>query len=817
MTQSSNSKQDLHRAMFNLGERQKELGALYELTRLLVQRSLTVEEVLAGAVTLLPAAMQFPEYSRVMIEWGDAQYTVGEFKPGLPQIRARLNSEGGATGDIVIAYDETVPLTVTGPFLVQEQLMLDHFAAAISVFLDYKNSYQEFESAEANNVLFERIINHGPAIAFIWESTTNWPVVYVSGNIKSLGYQPEDFRNGKLNYQALIHPEDSARVTSEVSHNLKQGLDQFEQRYRLATKSGEVRLIHDWTFVNRGADGEVTTIEGIILDITENAEVDARARKYLNQTNDIYLVLDSQGQVLDANDKACLVVEATRDQLIGSNWVEKYVPDDAYQPAFDYFSSIANDGVSGVQEFESDIVSMSGERHTIHWYHSLEWGDNDEIKAVIIFGADVTELRRSEKRASDYSHFMHNNPNPVLSIGDEGDVLLANDAAQSLINDIAQTGELGAKSWRDLIASASKCNADCMQEVVVGDRVFLFRGSRGPKEKQTKLYGLDITNQKNLNNRLQTIANNIPGGLFEYVMAPDGSDSIDYINTGCEEIWEVSSAELNRDASVLWAMVHPDDLAGMRNSVLESGQKLSHWSHEWRIQTRSGKTKWLRSSGSPFRHSDGSIAWITIIIDITEAKNAEAAISEALRKTVFVLSAALEARDPYTAGHEQRVTRIAGLIGREMGLDQHRMTGLELAAMVHDVGKIKVPSEILSKPGSLTAIEFELIKVHPVVGAELLKDIDFEWPISEIIRQHHERMDGSGYPDGLIGDDILLEARIIAVADTLEAMASHRPYRPGLGIEKAAEEIRQGAGKRYDEQVARACLRLVAEGKIELN
>jgi HD-GYP domain-containing protein (c-di-GMP phosphodiesterase class II) len=137
-------------------------------------------------------------------------------------------------------------------------------------------------------------------------------------------------------------------------------------------------------------------------------------------------------------------------------------------------------------------------------------------------------------------------------------------------------------------------------------------------------------------------------------------------------------------------------------------------------------------------------------------------------------------------------------------LDINTMSGLELAANVHDIGKIQIPAEILSKPGRLTEIEFEMIKTHPVTGSKLLKNVTFTWPIADIVRQHHERIDGSGYPDGLVGDQILMEARVVAVADVMEAMASHRPYRAALGIDAALEELRAGSGTRYDPTVVAA-------------
>jgi HD-GYP domain-containing protein (c-di-GMP phosphodiesterase class II) len=147
-------------------------------------------------------------------------------------------------------------------------------------------------------------------------------------------------------------------------------------------------------------------------------------------------------------------------------------------------------------------------------------------------------------------------------------------------------------------------------------------------------------------------------------------------------------------------------------------------------------------------------------------------------------------------------------IGGELGLDAHRLEGLEVAGKLHDIGKITIPSEILSKPGKLTAIEYQLVQGHPRAGYEVLKDVQFPWPVAQVTLQHHERMDGSGYPQGLKGEAILLEARIMAVADVVEAMASHRPYRPGLGIDKALAEIEHGRGTLYDPDVADACLRL---------
>ncbi len=182
-----------------------------------------------------------------------------------------------------------------------------------------------------------------------------------------------------------------------------------------------------------------------------------------------------------------------------------------------------------------------------------------------------------------------------------------------------------------------------------------------------------------------------------------------------------------------------------------------------------------------------------------------------LHGTVMAISSLVETRDPYTAGHQRRVASLASAIAQEMGLSKARVENVYTAGLIHDIGKIAVPAEILNKPGKLDDLEFGLIKRHPFIGYSILKDVDFGFPVHEIVYQHHERIDGSGYPRGLKGSAILLEARIIAVADVVEAIASHRPYRPSLGIDFALSEINENKEKRYDSDAVECCIRLFRE------
>lgn len=225
--------------------------------------------------------------------------------------------------------------------------------------------------------------------------------------------------------------------------------------------------------------------------------------------------------------------------------------------------------------------------------------------------------------------------------------------------------------------------------------------------------------------------------------------------------------------------------------------------------------------GIPIKIDEDLAGVYAIYRDITDKKMYERAMKENIatlfrvwRQTIELIASVSELRDPYTAGHQKRVAELAKFMAMKMRLSPESVDAVEMASLIHDVGKIKVPAEILSKPGPLDEVEYLLVKTHPQAGYNLLKDIDFPWPVAEIVLQHHERLDGSGYPQGLKGKEILQEARIIAVADVVEAMASGRPYRKALGIEAALKEIKRGRSTLYDEEAVDACLALFEEGLV---
>ena len=271
-------------------------------------------------------------------------------------------------------------------------------------------------------------------------------------------------------------------------------------------------------------------------------------------------------------------------------------------------------------------------------------------------------------------------------------------------------------------------------------------------------------------------------------------------------------------------MIHPDDRDRIVGEVKRHIWSREPFREEYRLIGKDGNILDLLSQGICLWNEKGKpYKWIGALSDITERKKKEEELKQSLDKLhkamggiIQAMALTVETRDPFTAGHQRRVANLARSIGQEMGLTKDQVEAIRMAGMVHDLGKISIPAEILGRPTKLTALEFSLIKVHPQTGYDILKDIDFPWPIARIVSQHHERIDGSGYPLGLKDQEILPEAKVLMVADVVEAIASHRPYRAAHGIDVALDEISQNKGLLYDPEVVDVCLRLFREQGFKL-
>lgn len=311
--------------------------------------------------------------------------------------------------------------------------------------------------------------------------------------------------------------------------------------------------------------------------------------------------------------------------------------------------------------------------------------------------------------------------------------------------------------------------------------------------------------------RLRAVFDTTGDGVVLYKAVEDGADFIIVgFNNAAERIEGVSRVNvLGRRVTEVFPGVEELGLLAVMRRVWRTGEAEHLAPAPYRDERHEG---WRENQ--VFRLASGEI--VAIYSDVTERKRDEVRLAESVGqlKTAFdqvthALASTVAVRDPYTAGHQERVTRLACAIGQELGLDADVMGGLRIAGVLHDIGKLQVPAEILSKPTRLTEYEYLLVKTHVEASRDILQKIAFPWPVAEIVYQHHERMNGKGYPRGLAGEAIRIEARILAVADVVEAMVSHRPYRAALGAEKAMEEIRSKRGEVYDAAVVDACLRVM--------
>jgi len=336
---------------------------------------------------------------------------------------------------------------------------------------------------------------------------------------------------------------------------------------------------------------------------------------------------------------------------------------------------------------------------------------------------------------------------------------------------------------------------------------------------------LDITDRKRSEEALRE-SEELFRSYLEY--APDAVYMSDlkgtflYGNRKCEEIIGYRREELLGKNLLEFNILPEKSLNKAAQLFKSSNEGKPTGPDEMDLISKEGRLIPVEINTSVVQRSGQAIV-LAFVRDITERKQAEEErkqsferMRKALLATVHSISIIVEMKDPYTSGHQRRVADLARSIAKEMGLSADRRDFIRTAATIHDIGKIAIPSEILSKPTKLTDLEFSLIKTHAQAGYDILKDIEFPWPVADVVLQHHERMNGSGYPQGLKGNDILLEARILAVADVVEAMASHRPYRPALGLEAAMEEIMKNKGILYDADVVDACSILFSEKSYQM-
>jgi len=468
---------------------------------------------------------------------------------------------------------------------------------------------------------------------------------------------------------------------------------------------------------------------------------------------------------------------------------------------------------------------------------SLLRGAKGSPKAFVATLRDITKQKKADEELSITKFVFDNMADAALWIDSNGQIFYVNSSACKSLGYSSQ--ELLTMKIFSIDASFTSRNWSKRWEVMKKDKIgktetnFINKeGKQFPVEvygKYMKYDGQeyvcaivrDITERWRIEGALRR-AEEEKTGILDSL-----SEMVVYYGKDMRILWANKAAGASRD-------LNPVELVGKRcydlwrkrkgfceNCPVAKVFKTGDY-HEAEITLPDGKIWFARAH--PIKDLEEDVSGVVeVISDITIKKKIEQEHRQSINKshrileeTVIALAATAERRDPYTAGHQRRVARLACAIAKEMKLDNDKIEGIRMASIIHDVGKVYVPAEMLSKPSKLSELEFSIIKTHPQIGYDILKPVEFPWPIAMIVFQHHEKLDGSGYPKGIFGKDILIETKVLTVADVVEAMASYRPYRAALGIDKALSEIKKNRGILYDKKVVDACVNIFKKNKFKL-
>jgi PAS domain S-box-containing protein len=599
----------------------------------------------------------------------------------------------------------------------------------------------------------------------------------------------------------------------------------------------------------------LSILVSIISPILENTwlniqirQAEEKYRSLLDNASDAIFLSDMEGNLQEANKKAEELLGYSREEISGIH-ISRIHPAEVFGKIKDIFNEIITKGSGYVNDVS--VLRKNGTIIPVDITGSLVERDGTKVLQGIF--RDITERKRAEgalKESENKYRLLADNVNDVIFIldlnlnytyvspsvkilrGYEPEEVLKQLPTETLtpssmdlaIRTLSEIMELEKSGHRDTNLSRT-----LQLEMVRKDGTTVwtevkFSFIRDENQQMVGILGVtrDITERKQAEEELKqseeryrSIFENAQEGIFR--STPDGR--IITSNQAMANMFGYESTEERKMMTSITDMarqhyVNPEDLRIFEETIKEQGFITEYEAQNYR---KDESIIWISLTMHAVRDEKGRIMYYDgIILDITNHKESTERTKKALGATVQAIAVTVETRDPYTAGHQRRVADLARAIATEMNLPTEQIDGIRMAAAIHDLGKISVPAEILSKPTKLTNLEFSLIKTHAQSGYDILKDIEFPWPIARMVLEHHERMNGSGYPNGLTGDNILLESGILMVADVVEAMASHRPYRPSRGIEAALEEIEKNKGTLYDAAAVDACLRLFREKGYQL-
>ena len=622
----------------------------------------------------------------------------------------------------------------------------------------------------------------------------------------------------------------------------------------------ETALKHnDGSRVDIEINAGVITYEGkpadlaLVRDITERKRAEDALRqseeKYRNILENMqegYFELDLAGNYTFANDAECRNIGYPKEEMVGMNFRQYTNEENAkilYQPYYELYRT----GKS-IEILEVESIRKDGTKVIYETSASLIRDAEGKPIGFRGISRDITERKQAEetlKESEEKFRLLFERSADGYLIIDNGRYIDCNEAALRITGFTVKEQLIGLRPidispeyQPDGESSAAKAERMIALAYEKGSHYFewvrkRFDGSELALEVMLTAIPMkgrrllhttwrDISERKRAEKKLRrseekyrSLVENAQEGIFQ--STAEGHHIT--VNQAFANILGYESPEevLATIADIPHQVyVHPDDRTKILQIIEKEG---SVKSYEAEFYKKDGSKTWVSINMHAVRDEEGRLLYYQgTDQNITEKKKIKAERQEnieRLRKSleamINAMAVTVETRDPYTAGHQRRVADLARAIAVEMNLKREQIDSIRMASMIHDIGKIAVPAEILSKPTKLTDLEFDLIKTHSQSGYDILKDIEFPWPLADFVLQHHERMNGSGYPQGLKGDDILLEARIMAVADVVEAIASYRPYRPALGIDLALEEISGNKGILYDADAVDACLKLFRE------
>ncbi|MGA3279362.1 MAG: PAS domain S-box protein [Smithella sp.] len=656
-----------------------------------------------------------------------------------------------------------------------------------------------------------------------------------------LGYKQEEMMGA--NSRQFTDKENARKLFKTFNEVYQTGKPAKGFDWLVTRKDGTQRYIEASVSLIKDSSNKPAGFRGIARDMTERKlmedklhQEEQRFRAFIEHSSDIIVVVDLTGTIIYINPAVEDVLGFKHEERIGHKGFELIHPDD-HKFLVDSFTTLISNITPLVVRGEIHLRHKNGTYRTLEAVGS-NWISNNVVQGIVLNYRDITESKRTGRTLKEKENRLRgitqNLPGIIFQF-------YAKDNNEFGISYVSErlTEFLGIKvkeddpfsiflshvleedrsrfltSIKTAMETGNSWNFEGRVAIQSGEIIW-FQGLATPTRQKDKVIFdgilLDITERKQAEEKFHKIFMTSPD-CIAITRMKDGL-LID-VNMGFEEItgWKRSNAIGQTSYEInFWSNTTDRDF--MVNE-LASGRDILHREFEFRRSDGSVRAG-IYSARSI--NIDGETCLIFILQDVTEHKRMDTELQrtlDSLRKafgtTIQVMISAIEMRDPYTAGHQKRCADIARAIATEMGFTQEKIDGIRMVGTIHDIGKLSIPAEILTKPIKLTKIEFSLIKEHSVSGYDMLKDIESPWPLAEIIYQHHERMNGSGYPRKLKGNEILIEARIMAVADVVEAMSSHRPYRAALGIEAALEEIEKNKGILYDNVVVDACLSLFRE------